>query len=44
MIKHIITREIRVNKIREFTRVYLSLAVTTRWMPGALVPARSSCR
>ena len=42
--KHIVTREIRDNKIREFTRVYLSRAVTTRWIPGALAPARSSCR
>ena len=41
--KHIVTREIRDNKIREFARVYLSRAVTTRWMPGALAPARSSC-
>ena len=42
--KHIVTREIRNNKIREFARVYLSRAVTTRWMPGTLAPARSSCR
>ena len=42
--KHIVTREIRDNKIRELARVYLSRAVTTRWMPGALARARSSCR
>ena len=42
--KHIVTREIRDNKIRELARVYLSRVVTTRWMPGALAPARSSCR
>ena len=42
--KHIVTREIRDNKIRELARVYLSRAVTTRWIPGALAPARSSCR
>ena len=42
--KHIVTREIHDNKIRELARVYLSRAVTTRWMPGALAPARSSCR
>ena len=42
--KHIVTREIRDNKIGELARVYLSRAVTTRWMPGALAPARSSCR
>ena len=44
MTKHIVTREIRDNKIRELARVYLSRAVITRWMPGALAPARSSCR
>ena len=42
--KHIVTRKIRDNKIRELARVSLSRAVTTRWMPGALAPARSSCR
>ena len=42
--KHIVNREIRDNKIRELARVYLSRAVTTRWMTGALPPARSSCR
>ena len=42
--KHIVTREIRDNKIRELARVYLSRAVTTRWMSGALAPTRSSCR
>ena len=42
--KHIVTREIRDNKIREFERVYLSRAVTTRCMPGAFAPKRSSCR
>ena len=44
MTKHMVTREIRDNKIRELARVSLSAAVTTRWMPGALAPARSSCR
>ena len=44
MTKDIVTREIRDKKIRELARVYLSRAVTTRWMPGALAPARSSCR
>ena len=44
MTKHIVTREIRDNKTRELARVYLSRAVITRWMPGALTPARSSCR
>ena len=34
--KHIVTREIRDNKIRELARVYLSRAVTTRWMSDAL--------
>ena len=43
MTKHIVTREIRDNKTRELARVYLSRAVTTRWMLGALAPARSSC-
>ena len=43
MTRHIVTREIRDNKIRELARVYLSRAVTTRWMPGALASARSSC-
>ena len=42
--KHIVTREIRDNKIRELARMYLSRSVTTRWMPGALAPARLSCR
>ena len=42
--KQIVTREIRDNKIRELARVCLSQAVTTRWMPGALALARSSCR
>ena len=44
MTKHIVTREIRDNKIRELARVCLSRALTTRRMPGALAPARSSCR
>ena len=44
MTKHIVTREIRDNKTRELGREYLSRAVTTRWMPGALASARSSCR
>ena len=42
--KYIVTREIRDNKVRELAPVYPSRAVTTRWMPGALAPARSSCR
>ena len=42
--KHIVTREIRDNNTREHARVYLSRVVTTRWMPGALAPVRSSCR
>ena len=44
MTKHIVTREIRDNKIRELARVSLSRAATTRWMPGALALAHSSCR
>ena len=44
MTKHIVTREIRDNKTRELARVYLSRAVTTRWMPGTLAPARASYR
>ena len=44
MTKHIATRKIRDNKTRELARVYLSRAVTTRWMPVDLAPARSSCR
>ena len=35
MTKLIVTGEIRDNKTRELARVYLSRAVTTRWMPGA---------
>ena len=42
MTKHIVTREIRDSKIRELARVYLSRAVTTRWIPGALARARLS--
>ena len=34
MTKHIVIREIRDNRTRELARVYLSRAVTTRWMPG----------
>ena len=44
MTKHIVIREIRDNRTRELARVSLSRAVTSRWMPGALAPARSSCR
>ena len=44
MTKYIVTREIHDNKTRELARVYLSRAVTTRWMPGALAPAHSSYR
>ena len=44
MTKHIVIRKIRDSKARELARVYLSRTVTTRWMPGALVPAHSSCR
>ena len=44
MTKHIVTPEIRDNKTRELACVYLSRAGTTRRMPGALPPARSSCR
>ena len=44
MTKHIVIHQIRDNIIRELARVYLSRAVTTRWIPSALAPARSSCR
>ena len=43
MTKHIVTRKIRDNKIRELGRLCLSRALTTRWMPGALPPVHSSC-
>ena len=43
MKRPIVIRKTRVNKNRELARVYLLRAVTTRWMPGALAPARSSC-
>ena len=43
MTGHIVTREIRDNKTRKLARMYLSRAVTTRWMPGALTLGRSSC-
>ena len=44
MTKYIVTRDIPDNKTRELARVSLSRAVTTRWMPGGLAPARLSCR
>ena len=43
MTRLIVIRETSVNKHREPARVCLSQAVTTRWMPGALAPAHSSC-